>query len=119
MAEPLRNTAELQKQLSEFQDTQRQLQFISAQRQQLVLQVEEIKVAEGELSKSEKGVYRAIGPLLVETSRADAVADLKSRKELFEMRVSVLAKQEDKLKPKFEELRAVLEKALRENKLSR
>lgn len=119
MAEPLRNTAELQKQLNEFQETQRQLQFIAAQRQQLVLQVEEIKIAEGELSKADKGVYRAIGPLLVETSKSDASSDLKSRKELFEMRVSVLAKQEEKLKPRFEELRSTLEKALRENKLSR
>lgn len=118
MAEPLRNPDELQKQLTEFQETQRQLQFVSAQRQQLSLQVEELKMAEEELGKAEKGtIYRAIGPLLVETTKTDASADLKGKKELFEMRIGVLSKQEDKLRPRFDELRAILEKAIKENRL--
>jgi len=116
MAEPIRNAAELQKQLAEFQDIQRQLQLIMAQRQQLVLQVEEIKLAEEELSKCDKGIYRAIGPILIECSKSDANSDLKNKRELFEMRVGVLAKQEEKLKPKLDELRASLEKAIREGK---
>ncbi|MFA6489465.1 MAG: prefoldin subunit beta [Candidatus Micrarchaeia archaeon] len=118
MAEPLRNPDELQKQLTEFQETQRQLQFVTAQRQQLSLQVEELKMAEEELGKAEKGtIYRAVGPLLMETTKADANADLKGKKELFEMRITVLTKQEDKLRPRFDELRAILEKAIKENRL--
>ncbi len=117
MAEPLRNTNELQKQLGEFQQLQQQMQMIMSQKQQLMMQSEEINLAEGELAKSEKGIYRAIGPLLIETTRADATSDLKEKKELFDMRVTVLSKQEDKIKPKLEELRAVLEKAIRENRL--
>lgn len=117
MAEPLRNADELQKKLAEFQDLQRQLQMVSGQRQQLILQVEEIKLAEEELAKAERSVYRAIGPLLLESTKAEATADLKGKKELFEMRISVLSKQEEKLRPKFDELRAILEKALRENRM--
>ncbi|MFA4982990.1 MAG: prefoldin subunit beta [Candidatus Micrarchaeia archaeon] len=117
MAEPLRNAEELQKKLAEFQDMQRQLQMISGQRQQLILQVEEIKMAEEELSKADKVVYRAVGPLLIETTKTDASSDLKEKKELFEMRVGVLAKQEEKMRPKFDELRATLETALRENRM--
>ena len=116
MAEPIRNAEELQKQLGEFQDMQRQLQMITAQRQQLILQVEEIKLAESELGKTEKGIYRVVGPLLLECSKADANADLKEKKELFEMRISVLGKQDEKIRPKMDELRATLEKALRENR---
>lgn len=112
MAEPLRNTAELQKQLSEFQDMQRQLQMSVGQRQQLILQIEEIKLAEAELAKTEKDIYRAIGPLLVQTSKTEASGDLKEKKELFEMRVSVLSKQEEKLRPKLDELRKKLEETL-------
>ncbi len=119
MAEPLRNADELQKQLNEFQDLQRQLQFTISQRQQMLLQLEEIKMAEEALSKSEKSVYRAIGPLLIESSKADAVADLKEKRELFDMRSQMLSKQEEKLKPKLDELRTTLEKALRENKFSK
>jgi prefoldin beta subunit len=118
MAEQLRNADELQKKLAEFQDLQRQLQMVSSQKQQLILQSEEIKMAEGELAKVEKGgVYRFIGPILVETSKADATSDLKDRRELFEMRVSVLEKQETKMRPKYDELRGELEKALKDGRL--
>ena len=118
MAEQLRNPDELQQKLMEFQDLQRQLQMVSSQKQQLILQSEEIKMAEGELAKSEKGtIYRYIGPLLIETTKTDASADLKDKRELFEMRVSVLEKQETKMRPKYDELRNELEKALREGKL--
>ena len=54
MAEQLRNADELQKKLAEFQDLQRQLQMVSSQKQQLIMQVEEIKMAESELAKSDK-----------------------------------------------------------------
>lgn len=116
MAQPLRDPVELQKQLSEFQELQRQMQFIIAQRQQLMLQVEEIKLAEAELANADKVVYRAIGPLLVETTKSDAASSLKERRELFETRVSVLAKQDDKVRPKLEELRTRLEAALSQNR---
>jgi len=117
MAEQLRNADELQKKLAEFQDLQRQLQMVSGQKQQLILQSEEIKMAEGELAKVDKGVYRFMGPILVETTKADAAADLKDKRELFELRVSVLEKQEAKMRPKYDDLRNELEKALKEGKL--
>lgn len=117
MAEPLRNADELQKQLSEFQQLQSQFQMIMGQKQQLTLQNEEIRLAQEALAKSEKGIYRAIGPMLVETTKSEANADLKEKKELFEMRIGVLQKQEDKLRPRLEELRIILEKAVKENRL--
>lgn len=116
MAQPLRNLDEIQKNLAEFQELQRQAQVLAAQRQQLSLQVEEIRLAEEGLAKAEKGVYRAIGPLLIETTKTDASSDLKEKKELFDMRISVLSKQEEKLRPRMEELRGVLEKAIQETR---
>jgi chaperonin cofactor prefoldin len=44
------------------------------------------------------------------------MSDLKGKKELFEMRVGVLAKQEEKIRPRLDELRSSLEKAIREGK---
>ena len=119
MAEPMRNAAELQKQLNEFQDLQRQLQYLVSQRQQLMMQVEEIKLAEAELAKADKGVYRVIGPLLLETTKTDANSTLKERRELFESRSGVLAKQEERVRPRLEELRTKLEAALSQNKVSK
>lgn len=117
MAEPLRDAKMLQQQLGEFQDMQRQMQFIMSQRQQLIMQVEEIKMAEQELGSADKTVYRAIGPLLVETTKSDASAALKERRDLFEARIGVLAKQEEKLRPALQSLRTKLEAALAQNKV--
>jgi len=121
MAEPLRDPQTLQQQLTEFQELQRQYQFMVSQRQQLSMQVEEIKMAEEELGKTEKGgsIYQAIGGLLMETTKADASSTLKERKELFETRIIVLTKQEEKIRPKLEDLRNKLEAALSQNKVSR
>ena len=114
MAQPLRNTAELQKQLGEFQDMQRQMQLIYAQKQQLTMQVQEMKIAQEELAKAEKSVYRYVGSVLIETSKSEATADIKDKVELFEMRLGVLDKQEAKLKPQLDTMRVSLEKMLRE-----
>jgi len=114
MAQPLRDPQALQQQLRDFQELQRQMQFILAQRQQLSLQVEEIKLAETEIAKVDKGIYRAIGPLLVETTKSEANTTLKERRELFETRITVLGKQEEKLRPRLDELRAKLEAALQQ-----
>ena len=116
MAQPLRNTDEIQKNLGEFQELQRQAQVMASQRQQLSMQVEEIRMAEEGLSKADKDIYRATGPLLIETTKAEAASDLKEKKELFDMRIGVLSKQEEKLRPRMEELRAVLEKAIQESR---
>ena len=116
MAQPLRNSEELQKKLAEFQELQQQMQMMASQRQQLSMQVGEIGMAQEELAKSEKGIYRAIGPLLIETSKADASSDLKEKKDLFDMRIGMLVKQEEKLRPKMGELRAELEKAIKESR---
>ncbi|MCX8196786.1 MAG: prefoldin subunit beta [Candidatus Micrarchaeota archaeon] len=117
MAQPLRNPEELQKNLEEFQELSRQVQVMAAQRQQLSFQVEELKIAEEIISKSTKEtIYRAIGPILIETSKSDALADINERKELYDLRIGMLLKQEEKLRPRIEELRSELEKALKESR---
>ncbi|MEM4348051.1 MAG: prefoldin subunit beta [Candidatus Anstonellaceae archaeon] len=115
MAQPLRNPEELQKTLNEFEELSRQIQLMAAQRQQLSFQVEELKVAEEAISKlGKETIYRAIGPILVETSKTDALADINEKKELYDLRIGMLLKQEEKLRPRLEELRTQLEKVLKE-----
>ncbi len=112
MAEPIRDPQKLQSQVDEFQNLQRQLQMVGMQRQQVSLQVEEMKMAAEELKDAPGKIYKAIGNLLIETSAAAAKKDLTEKLETFEVRAGSLGKQEDKLRAKSEELRAMLEKAL-------
>ncbi len=114
MAEPIRDPKKLQAQLDEFQSTQRQLQMIGVQRQQLMLQVEELKMAQEALKDASGTVYKAIGNLLIETSKSGAGKDLAEKIETFEVRSGTLAKQEEKLRARSDSLRSELEKMTRE-----
>ena len=114
MAEPIRDPKKLQQQLEEFQSLQRQLQFITVQRQQVAMQVEELKMAQEALKDASGTVYRAVGNLLVETTKSEANKDLSEKIETFGVRAGTMAQQEEKMRSRSDELREELEKATRE-----
>ena len=84
--------------------------MISMQKQQLFIQSAEIdnalKALEG---VSGEKVYRAAGPLLIETTKADSEKKLKDDKELSATRLKMIEKQETKLTEKLDELRTELQ----------
>lgn len=82
----------------------------SMQRQQLSMQLEEMKMAQEALKEAPGKVYRAIGNLLIETTAAAAKKDLSEKIETYEVRAASMAKQEEKARAKAEELRIDLEK---------
>ena len=113
MAEPLRDPKKLQAQVEEFQRTQRQLSILASQRQQMLMQIEEMKMAQEYLDdvKSDGAIYKAIGNLLVETDKKSAKKEVSERVDLFELREKTLKKQEDDIRARFDKMRAELEKA--------
>jgi len=104
---------EIEKQIGEFQNLQRQLQMVSVQKQQIQIQLEEIKLASEELGKSKGAVFKAAGNMLFETSKDEAEKELKERKEALDTRVSMLSKQEEKIRARLTELKPKLDAALK------
>jgi prefoldin beta subunit len=102
---------QLQDKLAQFQNLQQQLQMLSMQKQQMVLQNGEIENAQKELegAKSDGKVYRIVGPILVESSKADMTKKLKDDFDLNKTRVDVLEKQEKKFAEKLNEMRSELQ----------
>jgi len=100
--------------LGQFQTLQQQLQLISLQKQQLMAGSSEIAAALSELGKISGGmkVYRAVGMLLIESSKGDSEKFLADEKEVSETRVKVLERQEKKLSEKYEELGKELQSLL-------
>ncbi len=89
---------ELERTLIEYENLERQLQVIVLQKHQLQLQVNEINLAQEELKKVRGDVYKAIGAIMVKSSADDAQKDLVERKQLSDMRLSTITKQEEKLR---------------------
>lgn len=105
----------VQERLLRLQQLQETLQTILAQKQQLDLEILEIDRALSELEKAPDDVvvYKSIGSLLIRTDKARITSELNERKELATMRVSVLTKQEERLRSQIKDLQEKLQKDLR------
>ncbi|MBD3388437.1 MAG: prefoldin subunit beta [Candidatus Altiarchaeales archaeon] len=103
----------VQDKLAQFQNLQNQVQLISMQKQQLMLQNTDIGNARKELEAFEKGkVYRLVGPILVETSKEDGLKNLSDESESADAKIKVLEKQEKKLVEKLNEMRGELQQMI-------
>jgi len=58
-------------------------------------------------------IYKSIGSLLVKSETGKVTTDLNERKELLDMRINVLGKQEERLRSQVKELQTKLQRDLR------
>ncbi len=105
----------VQERLLRLQQLQQTLQSILAQKQQLEIELLEIDRALSELEKvsDDAVVYKSVGSLLVMSEKEKVTNDLKERKELANMRISVLGRQEERLRSQIKELQEKLQKDLK------
>ncbi len=105
---------QVQERLLRLQQLQQTLQSVLSQKQQVELELTEIEQALSELQKAAEDavIYKAAGSLLIRTDKAKVTADLNERKELLNMRASVLGKQEERLRSQMKELQAKLQQDL-------
>ncbi len=110
----------LQEQLSKYEQLQATLQSILLQKQQVEVELAEIKGALEELEKApaDAEVYKQAGMILVRADREKLKAELMEKKELAETRQSVLAKQEERLRENLQEIQNKIREALAARKAS-
>jgi prefoldin beta subunit len=115
MSEETKLPPAVQERLLRLQQLQETLQSVLAQKQQLDLDLLDIDRALSELEKTteETIIYKSIGSLLIKTDKAKVTSELAERKELTSMRISVLTKQEERLRSQIKELQERLQKDLR------
>ncbi len=105
---------QVRERLLRLQQLQQTLQSVLSQKQQVELELTEIEQALSELQKAAEDavIYKSAGSLLIRTDKAKVTADLNERKELLNMRASVLGKQEERLRSQMKELQAKLQQDL-------
>ncbi len=79
------------------------------------MELTEVERALAELRKSSDDtvVYKSAGSLLIKTGKAEVLKDLEERRELGNTRVTVLARQETRLRETLKEIQSKLEEAAR------
>jgi prefoldin beta subunit len=88
----------LQQQILRLQQLQQTLNIILVERQRLESELLEVKNALQELERVTDAaiVYKAVGPVLVQSSREKLLQELNEKKELAETRLKILEKQEQR-----------------------
>lgn len=105
---------QVQERLLRLQQLQQTLQSILGQKQQVEVEVTEIDQALNELQKltDDAVIYKATGSLLVKTERPKITAELTERKELLNTRVTILGKQEERLRTQLKDIQTKLQQDL-------
>jgi len=106
---------QVQERLLRLQQLQQTLQAVLTQKQQLELELTETEQALSELEKvtDDAVIYKSIGSLLVKSEKAKVTTELNERKDLLNMRIGVLGKQEERLRSQVKDLQVKLQQDLR------
>lgn len=96
--------SEAEKLVRDYQMTQEQMRGAALQLEQLQAQKSELGRAKEEVGGASGKVYISVGGVIVETNKDKALADIKERSELTELRITSLTKQFNELKGKEKQL---------------
>ena len=105
---------QVQERLQRLQNLQNTLQQLLVQKQRVEMETIESNKALETLKQvtSDSKVYKSVGAVLVERPKEDVVKELVERKEFLEMRVKIIAKQEEKTREKMTNIQETLQKEL-------
>jgi prefoldin beta subunit len=92
---------DIQEKINQIQIIQANLQNFSNQRQQFQIQQTEIESAIAEMEKSGQ-TYKIIGNVMVLVNKDDLKKELEDKKQMLDVRIGSIEKQESKLKEKVE-----------------
>jgi len=105
---------EAHEKLGQLQLIEQNLQNFLMQKQNFQSQLIQIENAVEEVEKTtKKTAYKIVGPLMIESDVSSLKEDLKSKKEVLDLRIKNIEKQEEKLK---EKAKSVQEEVMKELK---
>lgn len=88
------------------------LQQFLGQKQQFQSQLMEIESALEELQKTDKA-FRIVGNIMIASKKEELQVDLNQKKEVVELRIKSIEKQEEKLREKASELQSDIMKGMK------
>ena len=103
---------ETEQKISQLQMFEQSLQSFLGQKQQFQMQLVEVDSALNELDNTEKA-YKIIGNIMVETDKNELKSDLQSKKEMFELRIKTMEKQETQVREKASKLQSEILKKIK------
>ncbi|MEA3378781.1 MAG: prefoldin subunit beta [Nanoarchaeota archaeon] len=95
---------ELENKMGKIQLLEQNIQNFSMQKQTFQGQLLEAENALKELDKSKGAMFKIVGNIMVSSDKESLKKDLESKKEIYNLRIKSIAKQENSLKEKIKDL---------------
>jgi prefoldin beta subunit len=105
---------QIQNQLAQLQQLQQQAQVVISQKSQIEALIRETDAALKELEKSSDDavIYKSVGELLFKSEKPKLVEELKERKDMMDLRLKTMSKQEERIQSRFTQLQDQLKQSL-------
>jgi prefoldin beta subunit len=105
---------QVQNQLAQLQQLQQQAQAVLSQKSQIEALMRETDAAVKELEKSpdDAVVYKSVGELLFKAEKPKLVEELKEKKDMMDLRLKTMSKQEERIQARFTQLQEQLKQSL-------
>ena len=103
---------ETEQKISQLQMFEQSLQSFLGQKQQFQIQLVEVESALNELNGTDKA-FKIIGNIMVESDKSELKADLQSKREMLEMRIKTMEKQELQVREKASKLQSEILKKIK------
>ncbi len=104
-----------QQAIMQLQTWQQQAQSMAMQRESLTIQKIELEKALEELKKAgeKEDVFKAVGPVLIKSTKSALVKELTEKKETTDLRLKSVEKQDAKIHEKIKEVQEKLGEMIR------
>ena len=103
---------ETEKKIGQLQMFEQSLQSFLGQKQQFQMQLVEIESALNELEATNKS-YKIVGNIMVESDKNELKTDLQSKREMLELRIKTIEKQESQVREKASKLQSEILKKMK------
>jgi len=105
---------QVQERLLRMQQLQQTLQSVLSQKQQVEMELAEIGQASSEVEKltEDAVIYKSAGSLMIRAQKTNIASELVERKDLLNTRVTILTKQEERLRGQLKDLQTKLQQDL-------
>lgn len=104
-----------EEQIAQLQLVEQNLQSFLVQKQSFQTQLLEINNALKEIGSSKDKVYKIIGMVMVATNKEELIKDLNEKRELLNLRIKNIEKQEKELKEKGNKIQEEVVKKLKDD----
>ena len=103
---------ETEQKIGQLQMFEQSLQSFLGQKQQFQMQLVEVESALSELETTSKS-YKIVGNIMVEADKGELKSDLQSRREMLELRIKTIERQESQVREKASKLQSEILKKMK------